>query len=156
MDAPAIPAPRRCTTLTIRNDCSELARVAAWLEQSAANFGLSGPLAFRLDLVLNEALPNIFAYAYRDDSNHEIAIVLTDAPDRVVLEITDDGIPFDPWSREPFVEAASVADASITGRGIHLIRSFTDEQAYYRLANSNTIRLSLYKSNRASPPGVSD
>jgi len=154
MDSPATPAPSRRTTLTIRNDYSELNRVAAWLGQSAACFGLSEPLVFRLDLVLNEALPNIIDYAYPDAGNHDIVIVLKDDLHRVLLEITDDGIPFDPFAREPFMEAASLADATITGRGIHLIRSFTDEQEYRRLANGNTIRLGLYKSRHATPPAT--
>ena len=156
MDSPATPASTRCTTLTIRNDYSELNRVAAWLEQSAARFRLSEQLVFRLDLVLNEALPNIIGYAYPHAGTHDIVIVLEDEPDRVLLEITDDGIPFDPFAREPFVEAASLADATITGRGIHLIRSFSDDQEYRRLANGNVMRLGLYKSSRAIRPATAD
>ena len=77
-------------------------------------------------------------------------------PARVKQQITDAGIPFDPFAREPFVEAESLAQATVTGRGIHLIRSFTDEQKYRRLENGNTIRLTLYKSNRATRPATSD
>jgi anti-sigma regulatory factor (Ser/Thr protein kinase) len=156
MDFPANPAPSRCTTLSIRNDYSELNRVAVWLEQSAADFGLSDALVFRLDLVLNEALPNIIGYAYPDAGTHDVVIVLKDHPDRVLLEITDAGIPFDPFAREPFMEAASLADATITGRGIHLIRAFTDEQEYCRLANGNTIRLTLYKASHTTRPAATD
>ena len=156
MDSPANPAPSGRAPLRIGNDYSELNRVAVWLAQSAAGFGLSDSLVFRLDLVLNEALSNIIGYAHPEAGTHEIAILLNDHPDRVLLEITDAGIPFDPFAREPFVEAESLAQATVTGRGIHLIRSFTDEQKYRRLENGNTIRLTLYKSNRATRPATSD
>jgi anti-sigma regulatory factor (Ser/Thr protein kinase) len=99
--------------------------------------------------VLNEALPNIIGYAYPDDGDHDIAIALEDRGDRVVIEITDDGVAFDPFEREPFVEAASLADAAIGGRGIHLMRSFTDAQEYRRRDGTNLIRLSICKPNSA-------
>ncbi len=61
-----MPADARSTNddllnLTIANRADELRRVADWLERATEHFGWSERTVFKLDLVLNEALPNIIS-----------------------------------------------------------------------------------------------
>ena len=147
-------------SLVIANRISEMAKVEAWLVQLAERLQLTERTVFRLDMVLNEALPNIFSYAYGDSLVHEIRISLEKRRDDILLEIVDDGLEFNPFARPPLPTQQSLESASITGRGIHLIKSFTDEQDYQRLNHANIMRVLLRGSaaptqqpNPASPDG---
>jgi hypothetical protein len=44
----------RSASLSVRNDASEMLRVAAWLEESADAFASAAHVVSRLDLVLND------------------------------------------------------------------------------------------------------
>jgi anti-sigma regulatory factor (Ser/Thr protein kinase) len=120
--------------------------VADWLEQMARHYQLAESIVFKLDLVLNEALPNIISYAFQDDMRHDIVIKFEDRRDQVVLEIIDDGTPFDPFNPAPLPPGQhSLESASINGRGIHLITSYTDAQEYQYANNFNIIRVVINK-----------
>jgi anti-sigma regulatory factor (Ser/Thr protein kinase) len=131
--------------LSIANRFDELARVAAWLEQTAAQYQWPEALLFRLDIVLNEALPNIISYAYADQSPHTIRVSLEDWEDRVALEIVDDGMAFDPFEATPLPQPESLESASVQGRGIGLIRAYTDEREHRRINNVNSMRVVFRK-----------
>lgn len=137
-------------SLTIANQFGELARVESWLEQMVQHCQLAERTVFKLDLVLNEALPNIISYAYPDQLRHDILIRLEDRDDDVILEIIDDGMAFNPFAADTLPEQITLESASINGRGIHLIKSFTDTQEYQRINNTNTIRVTIRKSPEPS------
>lgn len=137
-------------SLTIANQFGELARVASWLEQIAQYYQLPERTVFKLDLVLNEALPNIISYAYPDQLRHDILIRLDDKDDCVILEIIDDGMAFNPFAATPLPEQLTLESSSINGRGIHLIKSFTDAQDYQRINNTNTMQITICKSPEPS------
>lgn len=133
-------------SLTIANQFGELSRVAFWLEQMAQHYQLSEHTVFKLDLVLNEALPNIISYAYPDELHHEILIRFEDNVDYILLEIIDDGIAFNPFAAVPLPKQLGLESSSINGRGIHLIKTFTDAQDYQRINNTNIMRVTIRKS----------
>lgn len=131
--------------LTIANEVEELRRVAAWLEQATAHFNWSPRTHFKLDLVLNEALPNILHYAYPERGRHHIHLRLEDGPEQVILEIRDDGIAFDPFAELHVPDNASLETATLGGRGIPLMIAFTAAREYQRIGRSNRLRLVLTK-----------
>jgi anti-sigma regulatory factor (Ser/Thr protein kinase) len=133
------------TSLTISNRISELARVTTWLAQAARQFALPERTVFSLDLVLDEALTNIINYAYQDQRKHDIAIKLENRDDQVLLEITDDGAAFNPFEQDSFQESPDLDSATIGGRGIHLIKSFTDTQNYQRINHQNRLLVGIFK-----------
>lgn len=144
LKADTIP-PGFSNSLTIVNHVGELARVVSWLEQMARHYQLPERTVFKLDLVLNEALPNIISYAYEDQLSHEIVIRLEGKGDRVILEIIDNGMVFNPFANDSFRESPTLESISITGRGTHLINSFTDGQEYQRIDHTNLMRISIFK-----------
>ena len=52
----------------------------------------------RINLALDEVLTNVISYAYDDAGAHEIEVRLEVEGEDVVVEVTDDGRPFDPLS----------------------------------------------------------
>ena len=140
-----------CRSLTITNRESEVERVVPWLQELADQFHLPERTVFKLDLVLNEALPNIIHYAYQDPFQHDILVRLENNDSHVLLEIIDDGTPFDPFAKEDdFHKPASLEQAEVDGRGLHMINFFTDAREYRRVNNNNIMRLTISKAPKAN------
>jgi anti-sigma regulatory factor (Ser/Thr protein kinase) len=132
-------------TLVIRNRMAELARVEQWLADIVEQRDMAPETAFGVDLVINEAVANIISYAYRDDDSHEISLSLAETADAVVIEIVDGGIPFNPFDAPAMTTAPDLEQATIGGRGIHLIKSFADDYAYSRVTGHNHLKLAIHK-----------
>lgn len=74
-----------------------------------------------LKLALTEACSNSVRHAYRDGEGH-VEIVYELHPDRLVVEVTDDGEGFDPAHSR-----GEGPDLTEGGLGIAIIRSIADE-----------------------------
>jgi len=135
----------RQETLVIENRLSELSRVEQWLAGLADQWTLSPRVAFGVDLVINEALANVISYAYSDSAVHAITISLTNTAESVAVEVVDDGEAFDPFKAPAIAPSRELEDADIGGRGIHLIKSYTDGHHYSRVANHNRLILRIDK-----------
>jgi anti-sigma regulatory factor (Ser/Thr protein kinase) len=61
----------------------------------------------------------------------------------VVLNIEDDGGPFDPSPVAPPQTPQTVENAPVGGRGIHLIRQFSSRLEYFRVGGRNRLRLTF-------------
>jgi anti-sigma regulatory factor (Ser/Thr protein kinase) len=135
-------------TLVIRNQLTDLARVEHWLAAIAEKWGIPTETAFAVELVINEAVTNIVSYAYSDKETHEIALALTNTVQAVIIEIDDDGTAFDPFAAPGMAAAANLDEAAIGGRGIHLIKSFSDHHSYTRVGGHNRMTLAVHKASR--------
>jgi anti-sigma regulatory factor (Ser/Thr protein kinase) len=133
--------------LLIGNRLSELAAVERRLAELTERWALSPRTAFALDLVVNEAVTNVITHAYDDDRPREIGIEITDNVDGVVVEVVDDGRPFDPLDRPPMVVSGDLEQAAIGGRGVHLIKTYSDAQDYRFISGRNHLRLVIRKQN---------
>lgn len=135
------------STLVIENRLTEFVRAEAWLAQLLDEWAIPRKLGFAIDLVLNEAVTNVICYAYEDVAPRPIAITLTNGSAAVVIEVVDDGKPFNPLHAPPMAVAEGLKGASIGGRGIHLIKSYADEQHYRRVGGRNRLTLLLRKAH---------
>ena len=148
MSSDAIPT-SLCATLTIANQHGEMVKVANWVEQMGKHFQLPERTVFKLELILDEALPNIISYAYPDEESHDILITLTNRNDYVEVEIIDDGIPFNPFAQQAYYENLTLESAPVDGRGIRLITFFTELQEYRRVNQTNLMRVNILKTPEA-------
>ena len=64
---------------------------------------------------------------------------------RLILEIVDNGIPFDPLSLSEPDLTANVSDRKIGGLGVIFIREMTDEVRYRRDGDANVLTLTFSK-----------
>lgn len=136
----------RHASLKIRNDFKEIERAVHWLQALSGEFEFTEDQLFRLDLLINELLANIISYGYRDNTEHQIQMEIVAGEDKILLVVEDDGVAFNPLEQAPYREAGSLENARTNGRGIHLIRQFSDEQQYCRTQNNNRIQLFIIKS----------
>ena len=98
----------------------------------------------KIELAVEEALVNIFNYAYPDGPG-EVEVNCKADQDHFLIEIIDSGIPFDMTSLPDPDLTANVEDREIGGLGIYLIKKMVDEVKYGREGGRNILSLTMKK-----------
>ena len=127
--------------LTASNRLEEIDVVNQNFNTFAQGHAVPEAIRRRVNLVFDELLNNIISYAYADDEEHVIEIVISLAGDRLGIAITDDGRPFNPFEGAPPDIDLSVEDRPIGGLGVHLVQKVMDEVAYERRGTNNVVSL---------------
>ncbi len=127
--------------LRLVNKIGELEKIHDALESLSDEWGLPPQLCMSINLGLEEAFTNIVNYAYRDDAQHIIEIDIVLEGTRIVIEITDDGQPYDPTKADDPDIDLPAADRPVGGLGIFLIRKIMDAVQYKRTGNKNQLIL---------------
>jgi anti-sigma regulatory factor (Ser/Thr protein kinase) len=115
----------------------------SWIERLAAEFSLPATLVHRIDVCLTELVTNVISYGYPDGQVGAIQIQFWRQTEQIVIRIDDDGTLFDPTSYETPGLPTSLADAPGGGRGIRLVRHFSDELHHSAGATGNQVTLVL-------------
>jgi serine/threonine-protein kinase RsbW len=132
--------------LVVRNELSELQRVAEWVNEWAQQHRLPIRIAQKLDLCSTEVVTNIISYAFDDNAVHQILLSLRWEDTVFSLEIEDDGKPFNPLEAEEPARLTSLEDARIGGWGVPIIRRYSDALRYRRIHGKNRLTV-VYESS---------
>ena len=98
-------------------------------------------LTFQIELILEELCINVINHGEVDGSQ-PIKVEIESASDLIKIEISDNGIAFDPTKDvEAPSQITSIEDSSIGGWGVHLAHVFSDEMHYERLGDTNCLTL---------------
>lgn len=127
--------------IIISNHVDELPILAEKIEELADQWGLAMPLAMNINLALEEAVSNVIFYAFDDEKEHDIKIVISLENKNLSIEIIDDGKAFDPTARKQPDVSLPAEDRPIGGLGIFLIKKMMDNVTYTRHNNLNTLTL---------------
>ena len=128
--------------LTLKNDLSELSRIADAIDAFGKTRGWPPKWIMNLNISLDELITNIVSYGYGDTDEHEIHVTLTDRNGSLVTVLEDDGTAFDPFTSAPRPDLdASVEERRIGGLGVYFVKTLMDEANYERLDNRNRITL---------------
>jgi serine/threonine-protein kinase RsbW len=103
--------------------------------------GICGDLISDIELAVDEAVTNSILHGYGEKETGTISLFIQVHPDRVELEIEDQGVPFDPTTFEPVVNDGDIADRVPGGLGIVLIRNVMDTITYRRERERNVLHL---------------
>jgi len=101
----------------------------------------------KFNIAFDELLNNIIVYGYDDDNEHEIEVDVELKGERLVINIADDGIPFNPFKQSPPDTMLSVEERKMGGLGIHIVKNLMDEYNYKRNVDKNIITLVKYNIN---------
>src|SRR5687768_275228 len=121
--------------IEMKNDLTEMSKVRDAVSRFSEENHLNEEIQFTLDLCLEELITNIIKYAYQDKAEHSIQIKIGLHDDLLVLEIRDDGKPFDPTGTPAPDFDAPLEVRQIGGLGIHLVRSYVNSMDYKREGN---------------------
>lgn len=102
------------------------------------------PSAVRaIDLALEEHLANTFNYGVEPGQRLEVIVRLERNQADFIVEVSDNGKPFNPLDHpEPDVNQP-LEDRPIGGLGIHLMRKFVDRLAYRHEGGQNILTLRI-------------
>ena len=103
-------------------------------------------LLFRVKLVLEELGLNVIDHGSGDETP-DIEITVISEPDVLEINISDNGLPFDPLNDAPPPDlTSSIEKRPIGGLGIHLVLTMMDEIRYRRENGRNHLALIKRKS----------
>jgi serine/threonine-protein kinase RsbW len=125
--------------LVLKNAISEIRTLSNTVKEFSEENGLSGEVTHDIHLALEEIFSNIVFYGFSDQDEHQIAISLSLRNNTLVLEIKDDGIPFNPLeSKMPDLDIP-IEERKTGSMGIHIVRVLVDEIEYFRKQNKNIL-----------------
>lgn len=114
--------------------------VIAFVAAEARAWGVHPRRLSQLELAVEEAVVNICLYAYEVPPG-EVLVRVEPGEDRFVVELVDEGVPFDPLAADESDLAAAAAERQMGGLGIVLVRRVMDEVGYVRAGGRNVLRL---------------
>ena len=71
------------------------------LEELALNWGFPDSVLRQITLIIEELFSIIIRFAFDDKERHLILILISQIDQEICIEISDDGIPFNPMEYEP-------------------------------------------------------
>ena len=113
------------------------ARIAAFGEAQ----GWPADLLYQLELVVEELCVNVVNHG--GDGSHSIDVSLASSDEAIVLDIVDDGRPFDPLTEAPPPDLDSdVEHRPVGGLGVFFVKQMMDEVSYRREGDRNHVHMS--------------
>jgi anti-sigma regulatory factor (Ser/Thr protein kinase) len=129
------------TTLTLKNDVSEVQRVMSIVSALCARNSIPPETEYDLNLALDEMIANVTKHAYPEGGQHLFTVQIALSQEEFVATIEDDGMEFDP-TRHPIPDLdAPLEERKEGGLGIHLVRQIMSSVNYQRLAGKNVVTL---------------
>lgn len=140
--------------VVLGNKLSEIQKLRPALTTFGQTCGLSSKTLFELNLILEEVVANIIAYAYEDTQSHEIVVQADLKGAVLVLAVEDDGRPFDPLQAPSPDLESPLERRKVGGLGLHLVREFTHSIEYGRENEKNrlVIRKEIVEHRPGEPP----
>jgi anti-sigma regulatory factor (Ser/Thr protein kinase) len=126
-------APERAALETTRQ------AVLRFLEPCA----LSARAIYAVELVLEEVLSNVIAYAFPPGRAGSVGLGVTILADAVELRVDDDGVEFDPLGAPTAPTPASIDEATPGGLGLLLVRRFARAVDYRRTDGRNVLTVTV-------------
>jgi len=111
------------------------------LNNWGGDIGLSANSILRINICLDELFTNIVSYGFDDDLEHIIIFTLSGDNNLVVINIEDNGIPFNPLEKLDPDFPENVESAKIGGLGILIIRKLMDNVSYERKNGKNKLTM---------------
>lgn len=116
-----------------------LAAFRAFIEDSCQGAGVDDDLCHDLKLAVDEACTNVIEHGYAGMNPGSIVLTLEFESDRVTVEITDFGHPFEPYEPETPDPKAVLEDPQAGGFGLLFIYKTMDEIRYKSAEDGNQL-----------------
>jgi PAS domain S-box-containing protein len=128
----------------IKNTIKDIQIAIQSFESFAEQVKLPMAISMKINIVFDELLANIVNYAFKDSNEHQIEIEFKISNNKLIIIISDDGIPFNPFQKDAPNTTLSIDEREIGGLGIHIVKNLVDEYDYQRKINKNIITLIKY------------
>ena len=127
--------------LRIKNQVSELEKVAQFVEEIGEELGLNMELQMNLNLVMEEMVSNVIFYAYPEGVDAEIELLAKSDGKELTFVLSDQGKEFDPTAKEDADLDVNPADRELGGMGIFIVKNIMNKVTYQRLEGKNLLTM---------------
>lgn len=136
-------------TFRLLNNTDEMARLDRAVDEFGQGEQWSEQMSYHIKMALEEVVMNVISYAYDDGATHEFEVRLCSNSEGVVIDVIDDGQPFDPLheAAAPDVEATLEA-RKIGGLGVFFVKTLMDDVEYRRENDRNRLTLTKRRTGR--------
>ena len=138
--------PEITATLEVPADVEQLGKVNDFLHSELNRRLCPQRVQNQLDIAVEELFVNVCHYAYRDAPAGTEGKVLVQRtfnadPPSIVVDIIDEGAPFDPLAKPDAVTPDNIEDVPIGGLGILMAKKCTDDMRYERVDGTNVVSI---------------
>ncbi len=123
-----------------RSDIQEILLIRQDLTGVAKEWEIPESEMRQIKVMIEELFSNIVRFAFNDNQEHLVEILLRKDDRIVTIVVSDDGTPFNPLDYNP-VPVSNPAASDAGGMGLTLIRAFSDSIKYRRLLNRNHLEI---------------
>ena len=128
-------------TLAIDSDVAELDRLREFLDAFYSRVGVPDDMGFHVAVALEELTVNAIKHGHCDPGREAIRISLEWDGACLLIEFSDNGVPFDPLSAPAPALNQAIERRPIGGLGVHLVRCLIPEIRYERRDGRNCLFL---------------
>lgn len=96
----------------------------------------------KVEIALEELFVNVCRYAYADKDEPgtvQVRYAYGTNPSSITVELSDQGVPFDPLKREDPTLPSSAQEAKVGGLGIFMVKRTMDDFTYMRDGDTNVV-----------------
>jgi anti-sigma regulatory factor (Ser/Thr protein kinase) len=130
-------------TTLIRNNANDLIKSSKEVNNFLESQLVSSKIVYKVNLVLEEILTNIIKYAFDDEVEHDIRVLLVLEDTGLIIEFVDDGQEFNPLSVPPPRMKESILESTEGGLGLHLVRQAVESIEYHRDKGRNVLKMTI-------------
>jgi anti-sigma regulatory factor (Ser/Thr protein kinase) len=130
-------------TTLIRNNANDLIKSSKEVNNFLESQLVSSKIVYKVNLVLEEILTNIIKYAFDDEGEHDIRVLLVLEDTGLMIEFVDDGQEFNPLSVPPPQMKESILESTEGGLGLHLVRQAVESIEYHRDKGRNVLKMTI-------------
>ncbi len=127
--------------LKINGDESSVSDVSRKIREFAGVLNLGGEAVDDVVLAVEELLVNAIRFGSDDKSQFPIELLIEYEGDRLVVNMSDSGSPFNPLEAPPADTSLPLEKRAVGGLGIHFVRELMNRVDYERRENKNHVTL---------------
>ena len=128
-------------TVRLPADLREIERLNRLIRQFGELHEVPSRALYAVNLALDEVVTNIVRHGFEDPKDQEVIAQVIAKPTEVITEVSDSGRAFDPLAVPPPNLDAPLAERTLGGLGIHLVRSLMDGVDYRRADGKNVLTM---------------
>jgi anti-sigma regulatory factor (Ser/Thr protein kinase) len=136
--------------LPIDGQGDAVARAATAFADFSAEHDVPAEVRRSVQVVLDDLLANVVSHGLAGRADGVATLEVALATDELVITLSDNGPPFDPFQRAAPDTSLSIEERPIGGLGIHLVRHMVDEATYHRRGDQNVTVITKRWTNATS------
>lgn len=128
--------------LTVNAVVENIEKVTAFVDEQLEELGCPVKAQMQIDIAIDELFGNIAHYAYNPDIGPAtVRVEVVEEPLSVVITFIDNGVPYDPLTKEDPDITLSAEERDIGGLGIYMVKKTMDDIVYEYKDGQNILKI---------------